>query len=311
MRSPELAANATPNGSAPTPAVATDAARAGWRTPLELTVLGAIWGGSFLFMRVAAKDFGALPLVEMRLGLGALILLPFLWKARESFRGAKIWAKLALIGAINSALPFALFAWAAQRAPAGVGAITNSMAVLFTALVGFLFFGEKIGAQRAIALLAGFAGVVVLASGKTAGASIGWAVAAGCAAAFLYGIGANLVRRQLTGLPAAAVAAATLGTSALLTLPFAIAHWPTRAIPAKSWLSAAALGVLCTGIAFVMYYRLIQRIGAGRAVAVTYLVPLFGVAWGWMLLDEPLTLSMLIAGALILGSVAMSQRAAK
>lgn len=311
MRSPELAATVAANGSAPAPAAVDDTARAGWRTPLELTVLGAIWGGSFLFMRVAAKDFGALPLVEMRLGLGALILLPFLWKARESFRGAQIWAKLALIGLINSALPFALFAWAAQRAPAGIGAITNSMAVLFTALVGFLFFGEKIGAQRAVALLAGFAGVVVLASGKTAGASIGWAVAAGCAAAFLYGIGANLVRRQLTGLPAAAVAAATLGCSALLTLPFAIATWPTHAIPAKSWLSAAMLGVLCTGIAFVMYYRLIQRIGAGRAVAVTYLVPLFGVAWGWMLLGEPLTITMLIAGALILGSVAMSQRAAK
>lgn len=311
MRSAELAASMTSNGSASSAAVATDSARAGWRTPLELTVLGAIWGGSFLFMRVAAKDFGALPLVEMRLGLGALILLPFLWKARESFRGGKIWAKLALIGLINSAVPFVLFAWAAQRAPAGVGAITNSMAVLFTALVGFLFFGEKIGLQRAIALLAGFAGVVVLASGKTAGASIGWAVAAGCTAAFLYGIGANLVRRQLTGLPAAAVAAATLGTSALLTLPFAIAQWPAHAIPAKSWLSAALLGVLCTGIAFVMYYRLIQRIGAGRAVAVTYLVPLFGVAWGWMLLGEPLTATMLAAAVLILGSVALSQRAAK
>jgi len=311
MRSPELAATVAANGPAPAPAAVDDTARAGWRTPLELTVLGAIWGGSFLFMRVSAKDFGALPLVEMRLGLGALILLPFLWKARDSFRGAKIWAKLALIGLINSALPFALFAWAAQRAPAGIGAITNSMAVLFTALVGFLFFGEKIGVQRAIALLAGFAGVVVLASGKTAGASVGWAVAAGCAAAFLYGIGANLVRRQLTGLPAAAVAAATLGCSALLTLPFAVAQWPTHAIAAKSWLSAAMLGVLCTGIAFVMYYRLIQRIGAGRAVAVTYLVPLFGVAWGWMLLGEPLTITMLIAGALILGSVAMSQRAAK
>ncbi|ATE72881.1 DMT family transporter [Lysobacter capsici] len=297
----------TPPAAAPTHEAATVQS---WRTPLELTILGAIWGSSFLFMRVAAKDFGAVPLVEMRLGLGALILLPFLWKARASFKGA-IWAKLAMIGLINSAIPFILFAWAAQRAPAGIGAITNSMAVLFTALVGFLFFGEKIGTQRAIALLAGFAGVVVLASGKTAGASIGWAVAAGCTAAFLYGIGANLVRRQLTGLPAAAVAAATLGTSALLMLPFAIAYWPDHAIPAKSWFSASMLGVLCTGIAFVMYYRLIQRIGAGRAVAVTYLVPLFGVAWGWMLLGEPLTLTMLVAAALILGSVALSQRAAK
>ena len=281
-----------------------------WLTPLELGLLGAIWGASFLFMRVAAKDFCAAALVEMRLALGALVLLPFLWRSRAAFP-AKLWPKLALIGAINSAIPFVLFAWAAQRAPAGVGAITNSMAVLFTALVGFLFFGEKIGMQRAVALLAGFVGVVVLASGKAAGASIGWAVAAGSTAAFLYGIGVNLVRRHLVGLPPAAVAAATLGCAALLTLPFAIAQWPTHAIPAHSWLSAALLGVLCTGLAFVMYYRLIARIGASRAVTVTYLVPLFGVAWAWLLLGEPPTLTMGVAAALILGSVALSQRASK
>lgn len=294
-----------------TPASALPQARTrDWITPLELVVLGAIWGASFLFMRVAASDFGAVPLVEVRLALGALVLLPFLWRSRAQFPRA-LWPKLALIGAINSAVPFILFAWAAQRAPAGVGAIANAMTVLFTALVGFLFFGEKIGARRSLALLAGFAGVVVLASSKVAGASIGWAVVAGATAAFLYGIGINLVRRHLTGLPPAAVAAATLGTSALLTLPFAVMSWPQHAIPAQSWFSASMLGVLCTGIAFVMYYRLIARIGAGRASTVTYLVPLFGVAWAWMLLDEPLTLAMGIAGAMILGSVAISQRAAR
>jgi len=281
-----------------------------WITPLELAFLGAIWGASFLFMRIAAPDFGPIALVEVRLGLGSLVLLPFLWRARAQFP-RRLWPKLALIGAINSALPFLLFAWAAERAPAGIGAITNAMTVLFTALVGFLFFGEKIGIKRASALLAGFAGVVVLASGKTAGASVGLAVAAGCAASFLYGIGINLVRRHLTGLPPAAVASATLGTSTLLTLPFAIASWPQHEVALKSWLSAGTLGVLCTGIAFVMYYRLIARIGASRASTVTYLIPLFGVAWAWMLLDEPLTLTMGIAAALILGSVALSQRAAK
>ena len=276
-------------------------------TPLELLVLGAIWGASFLFMRVSANDFGAVPLVEVRLALGSLVLLPFLWRARAQFPAA-LWPKLALIGLINSALPFILFAWAAQRSPAGVGAIANAMTVLFTALVGFMFFGERIGRQRAVALLAGFVGVVVLASDKTAGASIGWAVAAGVGAAFLYGIGINLVRRHLTGLPPAAVASATLGTSALLTLPFALASWPVATIPAQSWASAAALGVVCTGAAFVMYYRLITRIGASRASTVTYLIPLFGVAWAWLLLDEPLTWAMGIAGAMILGSVALSQR---
>jgi drug/metabolite transporter (DMT)-like permease len=283
---------------------------AAWITPLELCLLGAIWGASFLFMRVAANDFGAIPLVVVRLGLGSLVLLPFLWRARRQFASPALWGKLALIGAINSAIPFILFAWAAQRAPAGVGAIANAMTVLFTALVGFLFFGEKIGTQRAIALFTGFAGVVVLASGKVAGASIGLAVLAGSLAAFLYGIGINLVRRHLTGLPPAAVAAATLGVSTLLTLPFAIDAWPDHPIAMKSWASAAMLGVLCTGIAFVMYYRLIARIGASRASTVTYLVPVFGVAWAWMLLDEPLTWTMAISAALILGSVAMSQRPA-
>ncbi len=278
-----------------------------WLTPLELGILAAIWGASFMFMRVAAKDFGALPLVEVRLALGALVLSPFLWKARALFPPQR-WPMLFLIGVINSSIPFALFAWAAQRAPAGVGAITNAMAVLFTALVAYFFYGEKIGLRRGLALVAGFAGVIVLASSKTAGASIGWAVAAGVTAAFLYGVGANLVRKYLVGLPPAAVAAATLSGSAIVVLPFAIAQWPSHSIPMHSWLSGAALGVLCTGVAYAMYYRLIQRVGAGRAVMVTYLVPLFAVAWAWLVLDEPLTIAMGVAGVLIVGSVAMSNR---
>lgn len=280
---------------------------AGWITPLEITVLGAIWGASFLFMRVAVPAFGPFALVEMRLALGALVLLPLLWRARAQFP-ARRWPLLAMIGAINSAVPFVLFAWAAQRAPAGVGAIANAMTVLFTALVGALFFGERIGLARSLTLAMGFAGVVVLASGKIAGMSVGAATLAGAAAALLYGFGINLVRRHLTGLPAGAVAAATLSCSALLVAPLAITHWPQAAVPAQAWMSAVLLGVLCTGIAFVMYYRLIARVGATRASTVTYLVPLFGVTWAWWLLGEPLTLTMGIAGAMILGSVALSQR---
>ena len=134
-------------------------------------------------------------------------------------------------------------------------------------------------------------------------------MAAGATASFLCGIGSNLVRRHLTGLPPAAVASATLGAAALLTLPFALATWPTHPIPAKSWFSVGMLGVVCTGLAFVMYYRLIARIGESRASTVTYLIPVFGVAWAWLLLAEPLTIKMGIAGAMILGSVALSQRA--
>lgn len=282
------------------------AASSSWITVIEVLGLGAVWGGSFLFMRIAAKDFGAFPLVDLRLALGALILAPFLWRDRAQLSGG-LWLRLAGIAAINSAIPFVLFAWAAQRAPAGIGAITNSMAVLFASLVAFVLYREPIGLRRALGLAAGFAGVVVLASGKTGGASVGPAAAAGTFAALLYGTGANLIRRHLGVMPASAVAAATLLCGTVLLAPFAVASWPTKSIPLASWLSAAALGVVCTGIAVVLYYRLIHRIGAPRAASVTYLVPLFGVLWAWLMLGEPLTATMAAAAALILGGVSLSQ----
>lgn len=280
---------------------------AAWLTPIELGVLGAIWGASFLFMRIAAKEFGAFALVEVRLVLGATILLPFLWRERQRFTRGHWW-RLAGIAAINSAIPFTLFAWAAQRAPAGIGAITNAMAVMFTALAAYVLYGERVGPRRIFGLLLGFVGVAVLASGKT-GHEVVWPAAlAGTFAALLYGIGGNLIRRHLVGIPAGAVAGATLLCASILFAPLAFATWPTTSISGLSWLSAAALGVLCTGTAYLLYYRLIYRIGAPGASTVTYLVPLFAVIWAWLFLSEPLTLTMAIAGALILSGVALSQQ---
>jgi drug/metabolite transporter (DMT)-like permease len=279
-----------------------------WLTPIELTLLGAIWGGSFLFMRVAAGDFGPFALVEVRLVLGALILLPFLWKARAQFTQPRLWLHLTWIAAINSAIPFVLFAWGAERAPAGIGAITNSMAVMFAALVAFIFYGEEIGPRRAIGLLLSFIGVAVLASDKTSGGNIGPAALAGTGAAFLYGIGVNAIRAHLKGVSAAAVAAATLSIASLLLAPAALYAWPTRNIPLGSWVSAILLGVLCTGTAYAIFYRLIHRVGGPRASTVTYLVPLFGVVWAWLFLNESLTTRMAAAAGLILGGIALSQQ---
>jgi drug/metabolite transporter (DMT)-like permease len=282
-------------------------AASAWVTPLELSLLGAIWGASFLFMRVAASHFGAVGLVEVRLSLGAIVLLPLLWRARAQFN-TRLWVKLAGIAALNSAIPFVLFAWGAERAPAGVGAIANATVVMFTALVALIFYGEPISTRRTIGLAAGFVGVLVLASGKMGGVSVWPAALAGTIAALFYGFGANMIRRQLVGLPAGAVAAATLLCSAVLISPLAIATWPSEPIPVLSWVCAVSLGVMCTGIAFVIYYRLIHRIGAPRASTVTYLVPLFGVLWAWLALGEPLTATMAVAGALILGGVALNQQ---
>lgn len=277
-----------------------------FRTPLELTLLGAIWGGSFLFMRVAAKDFGAFALVEVRIVLGALMLLPFLWRAR-SLLTASHWRRFAIIGALNSAIPFSLFAWGAERAPAGIGAIANSTTVLFTALIAFLVYGDRIGLRRGIALVAGFLGVVVLASGKTQGEHIAAAALAGTLASVCYGFAVNFTKHWLAGVPPLAAVAGTLSCAAVMLAPFAIATWPPTSPPLHSWLSAAALGIVCTGLAYALFFHLIQRVSASRASTNTYLVPLFGVGWAWLLLGEQPTWTMLVAGALILGSVIVSQ----
>jgi drug/metabolite transporter (DMT)-like permease len=277
------------------------------RTYAVLVALAAIWGGSFLFQRVAARDFGPLPMVEVRLALGALVLLPFLWRERAHFTFSR-WPAIVAIGAISTTLPFLLFAWGAERAPAGIGAISNSMAVPFAALVAFALFGERIGMRRAAALFSGLGGVAVLASGDVAGFHIAAAVGAGTLAALMYGVSTNLVKHYLSDLPPAALAAAALSCGALELAPFTFFEWPGNAIPVHSWASVVALGVLCTGFAYALFYRLIGKIGATRAAMVTYLVPAFGVAWGWLFLGEPLTPSMAAGGALILGGMIFGQR---
>lgn len=281
-----------------------------WRTPTELLLLAAIWGGSFLFLRIAAPKFGPVSLVDVRLALGALVLSPFLWRARRQL-AAVGWFKIMAIGLVNTLLPFLLFAWSAERAPAGVSAIVNSMAVPFAALAAFAMFGAKIGARRLAGLAMGLVGVAVLASGDVDGAGIGPAVAAGTVAALLYGVSANLVKRHFAGLPPAAVAAATLAWGAVLLAPFATWQWPSAPIPAQAWLSLVALGVVCTGAAYAIYYRLIQRVGAPRATTVTYLVPIFGVLWAWLALGEALTISMAFGGVLILGGMLYGQTKAR
>ena len=276
-----------------------------FRVMAELTLLGGIWGGSFLLMRVAAPEFGPLALVEVRLVFGALVLLPFVYHARRQLEGR--WPVLFGIGMINSAIPFLLFAWATAVAPAAISAIANSMTALFAALFAGWMFGDRIGPRRTTGLVAGMAGVIVMAGVPMTGIPVGWAALAATAAALCYGLAGNLVRRYLGGLPPIALGGATLSCSAVMLLPLAIWHWPEHPVSVTAWSSAITLGVLCTGIAYAFLFRLLDRIGAARTATVTYLVPLFGVAWAWIILGEPLTPATMVAGLLILGGVALSQ----
>ena len=258
-------------------------------------------------MRVAAADFGAFPLVEVRLALGALVLLPLWWRARAQFTPG-LWLRIAGIAAVNSVIPFALFAWGAERAPAGIGAITNAMTVMFTALVAFLFYGERIGQRRVIGLVAGFVGVIILASDKTAGASVWQAALAGTTASLMYGFGINLVRHHLSSYPPARWRPPTWPPAPCCWRRWRCTTGRSTRSPRGPGSAPSCSGCCAPGIAFVFYYRLIARIGGPRTSTVTYLIPLFGVVWAWLLLGEPLTLTMALAGALILGGVGLSQK---
>jgi len=308
-RRPALAAipvGATDFRRGPRPRIPAGSSR-DWRTPLELVLAAALSGSSYLFLRIAAPMFGPVPVIDLRLAIGALPLTPFLWRSRLQLAAAGWW-KILAIGALNILVPLLLFAWSSERAPAGVNAIVFSMSVPFTALTAFLFFGERMGGRRVVGMLAGLVGVVVLAGGNLLGAGIGAAVAAGTLATLLYGAGANLVRRQFRDIPATALVAAVLASNALLLVPLTVWTWPSTPIPMDAWSSVVALGSLGTSVVYVLYFRLIQRIGAPSAATIAYLAPVFGVLWAWLALGEALTVGMAAGGALILGGMLYGQR---
>ena len=258
------------------------------RDIVDLLLLGALWGASFLFMRVAAPEFGPIPLIEIRVGVGALFLLPLL-AMRDGLATLKQgWKPVWIMGVFNSALPFCLFAIAALTISGGLAAILNSSSPLWAALIAWLWMGERLNAMRVAGLVIGLCGVLVLMSDKFTSddAAAPLAIGAALLAALSYGFAANFARRYLVGLPSLAVATGTQISAALLLAPFALALWPAHAVSSAAWWSAIVMGVASTGIAYILYFRLIANVGAARALAVTYLVPMFGIFWGAMFLHE-------------------------
>lgn len=275
------------------------------RDLLELVLLGAIWGASFLFQRVAASEFGPVLLVTTRVGIAAVILLGLL-AAQGGLGGVRThWRSLLLLGAINTAIPFTLFAFAMLHVTAGIASVLNGTVPLWAGAIGLFWFKERLGPNRTVGLLVGFVGVVLLVWRD--GGRAGWpGVAAGLAASLLYAIAAHLSRRPLATVDPMVVAGGSQLFATLLTIGPAMTMLPTTRISASASVSAALLGVVCTGIAYILFFRLIRRIGAMRTMSVSYLIPLFGMLWGWVFLREAVTLRMGIGAALVLAGVAFA-----
>lgn len=274
-----------------------------------LLLLSAVWGLSFLFLRVAAPAMAPAFLVEMRVLSALAVMLPMCLIMGRHAEMLRHWRMILVAGLANMALPFCLFSWAALHTGAGALSILNATVPFFTALVALAWFGQRLSRAAAAGLAAGFAGVALLGfdpSWTAAGGVVPWAMGAALLACALYGFALNLVARRLSGVSGLAITTGGLICSALLLLPAALWTRPAAMPPAPAWLSVTALGVLCTGGGFLLFYRLVARIGPSNAVMTTYLIPVFSILWGSLLLGEDVTAHMAAGCALVLLGVGLT-----
>ena len=279
---------------------------------IEFLLLAGIWGASFLFMRLSTVEFGPLPTAGLRVVIAALFLLPLLMWRGLGPQLARHWKKTFFVGLFNSAIPFACISFALLSISTGLASILNATVPLFGAVVAWVWLKDRPHGLRILGLVIGFIGVALLAWDKTSfrpdasGLSTGWAVLAALLACLCYSLSASFTKLHLSGLPALVTATGSqLGASLGLALP-TWWLWPQRMPGSAAWLSLLAVGVLCTGVAYILYFRLIENVGPARSLSVTFVVPVFAVIYGALFLGETVTSWMVFCGAIIVCGTALS-----
>jgi drug/metabolite transporter (DMT)-like permease len=275
---------------------------------LELVLLAALWGGSFLFMRIATPEFGPVGVSELRV-LIAAAALALIFTANAGLRDYRAGIlPLCIVGLLNAVLPFSLFAFATLHLTAGFTSILNATAPFFSAIVAYVWLRERLTAFQIAGLMVGFTGVIVLLWGKISfgGGPVALAVAACLLATLSYGIAASYIRKRLLQASPMAITTGSQIAAALCLLPPALWLHPAELPSPQAWLAVAALGLLSTGLAFLLYYRLVTGAGTVRAMSVTFLIPVFGMLWGALFLEETVTSGMLAGTVIILAGTALT-----
>ena len=274
-----------------------------WR----IVLLAMIWGSSFLFQRIAVPEVGPGVVAFGRLALAAVALVLLLRLRGGSLEWRRLWREYLLLGAFNSALPFFFFAYAAGHLPAGYLAVLNATVPMFTVLLAWSTTGAQPTASKLTGVVVGISGVAVLAG--FGGVALGWSTlasfGAGLGAALCYAYAALRSRRHLANAdPLAAAAGSLLGATAVL-VPLVAFTLPTHLPSQSAVLSMLMLGLVCTGLAYVLYFWLLRHAGSERAVTVTFLVPVFAQLWGAMFLHETLTPASAFGFSLVLVAMAL------
>ncbi|HZC83297.1 MAG TPA: DMT family transporter [Rubrobacter sp.] len=272
-----------------------------------LIMLGVLWGGSFLFIRVAVPALGPFLLVELRVGLAAAALFLYALAAGSMPKIRGRWRSFLVLGFLNAAVPFSLISAAEIHLTASLAAILNSTTVMFTAIVAAVWMGDALTARKAIGIVLGIVGVSVL---------VGWdplplngivllAVAAMLLASLSYALGATYAKQSFSGIPPIGMALGQLGGAVALLLPLAVVSLPERAPSTVVTFSMLGLAFLSTAVAYLIYFRLIENVGPTSTVTVTLLVPVFGLLFGVLLLEEPFGPGTLAGLGIILTSVVL------
>ena len=278
----------------------------------DYLVLGALWGSSFLFTRFSALEFGAMATAAGRVAIAAAFLLPIVIIKGLLPELQQHWKKIFVMGIFNSAIPFACFAFALLSITTGLSSILNATVPMFGALVAWVWLKDKPALPRIAGIVIGFTGIALLAWGKASfkpdasGAVTGWAVLACLLACLCYGISASYAKKYMGGIhPMVTAAGSQVGATLGLALP-AIWLWPASTPSLKAWMALLVLGVACTGIAYILYFRLIEKAGPQRTLTVTFLIPVFAVFYGAVFLREAITPWMLLCAVVIVCGTALA-----
>jgi drug/metabolite transporter (DMT)-like permease len=275
---------------------------------LQLILLAAIWGASFLFMRLGVPVFGPGKLIVLRVGLAALFLAAMALWLRRPLGWRAHWRHYAFMGVFNSGLPFLLYAFAAQSLNASLLSIINAATPIYGALVAAVWLGTPLTRSALAGLALGFGGVLLIIGSNAGvhGEGAGLATLAALAAPLGYALATSYAKRHASHIAAFDQAHGSMWSATLTVLPLALLI-PARGVPASTdWLAVTALALLCTGWAYLIYFRLVREIGPARTLTVTFLIPVFGVLWGWLFLNEAVSLNMLIGGVIVLAGTALA-----
>ena len=278
------------------------------RDYIELLILSAIWGSSFLFLRIDSPEFGPIFLIEMRVASGLIVLLPICLLLGKIQELKENWKMIFILSLSNMTIPFCLFAYSALNMGAGILSIINATVPFFTAIIAFLVYQQRMTRYGLIGLMVGFMGVAVLVfdPSESSGVTNDLAIPSALFACVLYGVALNIVSHKLQGVSGISITTGALFFSTLVLIPFAVIERPEVMPQGSVWFSVLALGVVCTGFGYILFYRLIARIGSQQAIMTTYLIPIFSILWGNLFLAESITLFMIFGGMLVLMGVGMT-----